>query len=90
MQFFELLGFHRPIYVSPPHLIRASCFPNDEFVARGSSGVLPGADDKGSQVCKASFVASEGFFIQPWRREIPVNGVDVLNAVAFQAMVLRG
>ena len=63
MQGHKLFRGHRFVDVSPPDLVLAGGFPDDELVIGSPAGVFPGAHHDGSQVGQATFPAADDFLV---------------------------
>jgi hypothetical protein len=87
MKAIELLPFKRPVHLSPPDLVLAGGFFDEELVVGASSCVMPGTGNKRAQVRQEAFTAPDRLFVKNRCGHGPVNIADVTYTVVLKTVI---
>ena len=82
----ELLGAEGPVVLAPPDVVFGGVLADDELVGRGARRVLAGVDHQRAQVRDARLAAEHDLLVQRRGRQVPVDAVQVRQAVVLQAV----
>jgi hypothetical protein len=85
----ELLAAERPVVLAPPDVVFGGGLADDEFVGRGARGMFAGGHHHRTEMRDARFSPEHDLLVQRRGRQIPVDAVQVRQAVVGQAVNAR-
>jgi len=85
-QHVEGIGGEGAVVIAPPDPFFGRGFADDEFVGGGAGGVFAGVDDEGAFLGDPAFAAEDGFLIESGSGEVPVDALEVVEAVVVDAV----
>jgi hypothetical protein len=78
---------YRPIHLTPPDVLPAAALFHHELVVGRTPGMVARAHHERPHVGQRALMAQERLLVELGRRQVPVGGVQVVQAVVFQAVL---